>query len=124
MNCWIAWAPPAMTMSLSAAVCRACSSAVPTPAVTKLKVVPPCIGSGSRAWWVRINTGTRYRGGAPHPPVPPLSPHPPPPRPRLRPGPGAPGKHLPPHDVGARIPDGLGDDLRIGGPFAARHSVL
>ena len=47
-----ALAPPAIETSLSPAAARACSSADSIPSVTKWNVVPPCISSGSRAWWV------------------------------------------------------------------------
>ena len=52
-----ALAPPAIDTSCSPAAARACSSADSIPSVTKLKVVPPCIGIGSRAWWVSTKTG-------------------------------------------------------------------
>ncbi len=50
-------APPATAISRSPAATRAWSSAAAKPSVTKWNVVPPSIGIGSRAWWVRTNTG-------------------------------------------------------------------
>ena len=37
--------------------------------MTKVNVVPPCIGTGSRSWWVSTNTGAWYGGSSPHQPV-------------------------------------------------------
>ena len=45
---WMSWSPAARL---------ACSSADSIPSVTKWKVVPPSISSGSRAWWVSTKTG-------------------------------------------------------------------
>ena len=50
-------APPAMATSRSPAAVRAWSRAAWMPSVTKVKVVPPCMVSGSRGWWVSTNTG-------------------------------------------------------------------
>ena len=36
------------------------------PSVTKWNVVPPCLTSGSRSWWVRTKTGTWKGGSSPH----------------------------------------------------------
>ena len=47
---------------------RACARADAIPSVTKWKVVPPSIGTGSRGWWVRTNTGRWYGGSSPHHP--------------------------------------------------------
>jgi hypothetical protein len=41
----------------SPAAVRACARADPIPSVTNVNVVPPCIVSGSRGWWVRTKTG-------------------------------------------------------------------
>ena len=38
------------------------------PSVTKVKVVPPCLVTGSRAWWVRMNTAVWKGGSSPHQP--------------------------------------------------------
>ena len=38
------------------------------PSVTKVNVVPPCLVTGSRAWWVRMNTGWWKGGSSPHQP--------------------------------------------------------
>ena len=38
------------------------------PSVTKLKVVPPFMVSGGRAWWVTMKTGTWKGGSSPHQP--------------------------------------------------------
>jgi hypothetical protein len=40
-----------------------------TPSVTKKNVVPPSISTGSRAWWVRMKTGTWKGGSSPHHPI-------------------------------------------------------
>ena len=61
-------APPATSTSFSPAAARACSIADSMPSVTKLKVVPPSIGKGSRAWWVSTNTGAWNGGSSPHQP--------------------------------------------------------
>ena len=50
-------APPPSEMSFPPAAARACSSADSMPSVTKWNVVPPCMSSGSRAWWVTTNIG-------------------------------------------------------------------
>lgn len=39
------------------------------PSVTNVKVVPPCIVSGSRGWWVRTNTGRGRVGSRPTSPA-------------------------------------------------------
>ena len=46
----------------------ACSRADSIPSVTKWKVVPPSISSGSRSWWVRTKTGAWKGGSSPHQP--------------------------------------------------------
>ena len=61
-------APPAMQTLRSPAASRARSSATSTPSVTKWKVVPPAISTGSRGWWVSTNTGVWYGGSSPHQP--------------------------------------------------------
>ena len=48
--------PPSSTSRPSAA-CLACSRADSMPSVTKKKVVPPAIYSGSRGRWVSTKTG-------------------------------------------------------------------
>jgi hypothetical protein len=54
--------PPAADFAFS----RAASS----PSVSKLYVVPPFLGSGSRRSWVITNTGIPKGGGSPHWPTP------------------------------------------------------
>ena len=76
--------------------------------MTNVNVVPPCIDSGSRGWWLSTKTGTR-RALAP------------PARPRLVPWPVAAAEHLAAHDVGADVLDDLVDDLRVGGALAASN---
>lgn len=44
------------------------ASAEVIPSVTKVNVVPPAIGWGSRAWWVRTNTDAWKGGSSPHQP--------------------------------------------------------
>src|SRR4051812_47552591 len=61
-------APPAIETSPSPAASRARSSAASGPSVTKWKVVPPSMVSGSRAWCVSTNTGAWYGGSSPHQP--------------------------------------------------------
>ena len=55
-------------MSPSPAALRAWASADSIPSVTKVKVVPPRIGSIGRGWWVRTKTGRWYGGSSPHQP--------------------------------------------------------
>jgi hypothetical protein len=55
--CWATLAPPPTATSFSPAAARACSRADSMPPVTKVNVVPPTLVTGSRAWWVRMNTG-------------------------------------------------------------------
>jgi len=55
--CCTALAPPAIATSRSPAGARACSRADSIPSVTNVNVVPPCMASGSRSWWVRTKTG-------------------------------------------------------------------
>src|SRR2546428_10157305 len=57
---------PQMPTFLSPAADRASSSAASIPAVTKVYVVPPCMGSGSRASCVTTITGIPNGGGSPH----------------------------------------------------------
>jgi hypothetical protein len=67
--CWTTSAPPLTATGLPAAAAIAWSSADSMPSVTKVKVVPPCMTSGSRGWWVRTKTGWRKGGSSPHQPV-------------------------------------------------------
>ena len=55
---------------VAAAGARRAPARAPTsiPSVTKWKVVPPSIGTGSRGWWVSTNTGRWYGGSSPHQP--------------------------------------------------------
>ena len=62
-------APPVIATSWSPAAARACRSADSIPSVTNVNVVSPCIGSGSRAWWVSTKTGVWYGGTSPHQPL-------------------------------------------------------
>src|SRR5260221_8456109 len=79
--CWIVAAPPPSLTSRPPAAAIACDSADSMPSVTKLKVVPPSIGIGSRGGWVSTNTGWWYGGGGGPPPLPLVCPPPPPTRP-------------------------------------------
>ena len=45
------------------------------PSVTKMKVVPPSLATGSRAWWVTMKTGVWKGGSSPHQPSQGSSPH-------------------------------------------------
>ena len=95
MYCWIACPPPAIATSFSPAAAVACSSAVSIPSVTKWKVVPPSISSGSRSWWVRTKTGTWKGGSSPHQPRQGSSPQ----------GPGPPPNMLRPIRTAPTFPD-------------------
>ena len=64
---------------MSPADSRACSSADSMPSVTKWKVVPPSISTGSRSWWVMTNVSVWYGGLSPHQPFQDPSPQSPPP---------------------------------------------
>src|SRR4029453_17141660 len=56
-------APSATSLPFAARL--ACLSADSMPSVTKKNVVPPCIGSGSRAKWVSTKTGWGNGGCSP-----------------------------------------------------------
>ena len=73
--CWTVAAPPPSRTCRSPAAARARSSAASIPSVTKWKVVPPAIGTGSRAWWVRTKTSWWNGGSSPHQPVQSSAPH-------------------------------------------------
>jgi hypothetical protein len=62
-------APPAMATSRAPAPGRAWSRAARMPSVMNLKVVPPCIASGSPGWWVSTNTGRGRAGPRPTSPA-------------------------------------------------------
>ena len=53
----------------SPAEARARSSAASMPSVTKWKVVPPAIATGSRGWWVSTKTSWWKGGSSPHQPA-------------------------------------------------------
>src|SRR3954453_21289828 len=55
--CWAMFAPPPRRTSLPPAASLACSRADSMPSVTKVKVVPPSLVTGLRAWG-----GTRKHG--------------------------------------------------------------
>ena len=81
--CWATSAPPPSETSLPPAAACACSSADSIPSVTKWKVVPPSISSGSRSWWVRTKTGVWKGGSSPHQPSQGSSPQGPGPPPNM-----------------------------------------
>jgi hypothetical protein len=61
-------APPASETSRPRAASLACVRADSIPSLTKGKVVPPSISSGSRGWWVSTNTAWWNGGSSPHQP--------------------------------------------------------
>src|SRR5918996_986760 len=66
--CRITLAPPVSHTSFPPAASVASFKPASMPSVTKWKVVPPCISSDSRGWWVSTKTGTWYGGFSPHQP--------------------------------------------------------
>ena len=90
------------------------SSAGSMPAVTKWKVVPPSISSGSRSWWVRTNTVMVKRRLV----APPAA--------RVRvalPRPAAAAVHPPAHDRRAVGRERLVDEIRLSAGLAALQPV-
>ena len=100
--------------SLSPAAARACSSAASMPSVTNVNVVPPCFVTGSRAWWVRTNTG-RVEGRVVAPPAV-----------RVRvvlPRARAAAEHPPAHQIAPVLATDSSMTLGVGVRLAALHAV-
>jgi len=85
------------------------------PSVTKEKVVPPRISTGSRAWWVRTKTGAWKGGSSPHQPVP---------WGVVAPRTGAAAEHVAAHDHGPHVRLHLLDDRGARVDHAALHAML
>jgi hypothetical protein len=82
------------------------------PSVTNVNFLPPCIGSGSRGWWVSTKTGAWYGGSSLHQPL------------RLSSRPAAGSEHVAAHDGGADALDDLVENPRVGVVRAPEHPLV